>query len=305
VVEADEYDTAFFDKRSKFVHYRPRTVVLNNLEYDHADIFPNIEAIETQFHHLIRTIPGNGLIIAPKNDAHVQNVLAMGCWTPVERLSNANAQKNDEGWRTELQQADGSIFKVFVDGKDQGTVNWSLIGDHNVSNGLAAIAAARHAGVPTKYAIEALAKFKTPKRRMEVRGIINNITVYDDFAHHPTAIKSTLAGLRAKVGNARVIAILEPRSNTMRLGIHKNTLGPSLSSADSVMLYAPPDLSWDSSTVTTQLENKAQVFTDINTIVENVISTARSGDHILIMSNGGFGGLHDKLLQSLEQKTDS
>jgi UDP-N-acetylmuramate: L-alanyl-gamma-D-glutamyl-meso-diaminopimelate ligase len=301
VVEADEYDTAFFDKRSKFVHYRPRTVVLNNLEYDHADIFPNIEAIETQFHHLVRTIPGNGLIIAPENDKHVQNVLAMGCWTPVETLSNAET-KDAGGWHAELQQPDGSVFKVTFDGKNQGTVNWSLIGNHNVNNALAAIAAARHAGVPTKHAIEALAEFKTPKRRMEVRGVINNITIYDDFAHHPTAIKSTLAGLRAKVGDAHIIAILEPRSNTMRLGIHKNTLGPSLNSADSVMLYVSPDLSWDSSSVTTQLENKAQVFTDINTIVENVTSAARSGDHVLIMSNGGFGGLHDKLLHSLEQK---
>ena len=299
VVEADEYDTAFFDKRSKFVHYRPRTVVLNNLEYDHADIFPNIEAIETQFHHLVRTVPGNGLIIAPKNDTHVQNVLGMGSWTPVETLSNADTENG--GWCTELQQADGSSFKVSFDGKDQGTVNWSLIGDHNVSNALAAIAAARHAGVPTHYAIEALAEFISPRRRMEVRGVINNITVYDDFAHHPTAIKSTLAGLRAKVGNARIIAILEPRSNTMRLGTHKNTLGPSLNSADSVILYSPPDLPWDSATVTTQLENKAQVFTDINTIVENVISTARSGDHVLIMSNGAFGGLHDKLLTALKQ----
>jgi len=301
VVEADEYDTAFFDKRSKFVHYRPRTVVLNNLEYDHADIFPNIEAIETQFHHLVRTIPGNGLIIAPKKDTHVQNVLAMGCWTPVETLSNTTTEKNNGGWRTELKQADGSVFKVLFDEKDQGTVNWSLIGDHNVSNGLAAIAAARHAGVPTHYAIEALAEFESPKRRMEVRGVINGITVYDDFAHHPTAIKSTLAGLRAKVGNARIIAVLEPRSNTMRLGTHKNTLGPSLSSADSVMLYSPPDLPWDSSNVTTQLENKAQVFTDINAIVEDVTKTARSGDHVLIMSNGAFGGLHDKLLTSLEK----
>jgi UDP-N-acetylmuramate: L-alanyl-gamma-D-glutamyl-meso-diaminopimelate ligase len=302
VVEADEYDTAFFDKRSKFVHYRPRTAVLNNLEYDHADIFPNIEAIETQFHHLVRTVPGNGLIVAQKNDLHVQNVLAMGCWTPVESFSTAGAQKNDGDWRTELKQPDGSIFKVLFDGKDQGTVNWSLIGNHNVSNALSAIAAARHAGVPTHYAIEALAEFKTPKRRMEVRGVINDITVYDDFAHHPTAIKSTLAGLRAKVGDAHIIAILEPRSNTMRLGIHKNTLGPSLDFADSVMLYSPPDLSWDSSTVTTQLKNKAQVFTDINTIVKNVTSVARSGDHVLIMSNGGFGGLHEKLLHSLEQK---
>ena len=302
VVEADEYDTAFFDKRSKFVHYRPRTVVLNNLEYDHADIFPNIEAIETQFHHLVRTVPANGLIIAPKSDKHIQNVLKMGCWTPIESLEPEDAEPN-EGWQTELQQSDGGEFKVFFEGKHQGTVNWSLMGNHNVNNGLAAIAAARHAGVPTHHAIEALAEFESPKRRMEVRGVINDITVYDDFAHHPTAIKSTLAGLRAKVGKAHIIAILEPRSNTMRLGIHKNTLGPSLNDADSIILFSPADLSWDSQTVTTQLENKAQVFTDVDEIVKSVTNNARSGDHVLIMSNGGFGGLHDKLLHSLEQKT--
>lgn len=298
VVEADEYDTAFFDKRSKFVHYRPRTVVLNNLEYDHADIFPDVEAIERQFHHLVRTIPGNGLVIAPQNDQHIQNVLEMGCWTPVE-MFNTN---DDTGWRAELLHPDGSVFKVFIDGKAQGSVTWPLVGEHNVNNALAAIAAARHAGVPVNVSLEALAKFENPKRRMEVRGVINNITVYDDFAHHPTAIKTTLAGLRARVGNARIIAVLEPRSNTMRLGIHKETLGPSLNIADTVIFYSPEDLSWDLTTATEQLGDKAQVFDDIDAIVSHVSAMAKSGDSIIIMSNGGFGGLHEKLLDSLQEK---
>jgi UDP-N-acetylmuramate: L-alanyl-gamma-D-glutamyl-meso-diaminopimelate ligase len=298
VVEADEYDTAFFDKRSKFVHYRPRTVVLNNLEYDHADIFPDVEAIERQFHHLVRTIPGNGLIIAPQNDKHIQRVLEMGCWTPVEMI----ASNGNTGWRAELLHPDGSVFKVFLDGKAHGTVTWSLLGEHNVNNALAAVAAARHAGVPVNVAIEALATFKNTKRRMEVRGVIDNITVYDDFAHHPTAIKTTLSGLRAKVGNARVIAVLEPRSNTMRLGIHKETLGPSLDSADAVILYAPEDLTWDITTVSTQLGEKVQVLNDIDAIAKHVSEMAQSGDSIIIMSNGGFGGLHEKLLQSLEKE---
>jgi UDP-N-acetylmuramate: L-alanyl-gamma-D-glutamyl-meso-diaminopimelate ligase len=298
VVEADEYDTAFFDKRSKFVHYKPRTVILNNLEYDHADIFPDIEAIERQFHHLVRTVPGNGLIIAPDDDKHLQNVISMGCWTPVEAITKtANA-----GWRSELLHPDGSAFKVFFDGKHEGTVSWSLIGEHNVNNALAAIAAARHAGVPTKHAIEALAKFENPRRRMEIRGVVNDITIYDDFAHHPTAIKTTLEGLRARVTSARIVAILEPRSNTMRLGIHKDSLAPSLESADEVLLYTPVDLEWNPNQVISQLGKKAQAFDDIDAIVEYVCKTCLKGDHILIMSNGAFGGLHDKLLHSLNKQ---
>jgi UDP-N-acetylmuramate: L-alanyl-gamma-D-glutamyl-meso-diaminopimelate ligase len=303
VVEADEYDTAFFDKRSKFVHYRPRTVVLNNLEYDHADIFPDIEAIERQFHHLVRTIPGNGLIIAPQADPHIQRVLEMGCWTPVESIDE---QAGDNGWHAKLAQADGSEVEVFFDGQSQGTVQWDSLGQHNVNNALAAIAAARHAGVPTKHAVEALGKFQSPKRRMEIRGEINGITVYDDFAHHPTAIKSTLAGLRAKIGpasnSARIIAVLEPRSNTMRLGIHKDTLGPSLAEADEVLLYQPSGLDWNLDSVIASLDmsqNNAQVFDDIDRLVTHITKTAHAGDHVLIMSNGAFGGLHEKLLQLL------
>ncbi len=297
VVEADEYDTAFFDKRSKFVHYRPRTVVLNNLEYDHADIFPDIEAIERQFHHLIRTVPGNGLIIAPQTDTHLQQVLKMGCWTPVESID----EHAGNGWHAKLKQADGSTFEVFFDGQSQGTVYWDSLGQHNVNNALAAIAAARHAGVPTKYAIEALGQFQSPKRRMEIRGEINGITVYDDFAHHPTAIKTTLAGLRAKTGDSRIIAVLEPRSNTMRLGIHRHTLGPALDAADAVLLYQPSGLDWNLGHITATLDT-AQIFDDIDQLVMHIIKSTRSGDHILIMSNGAFGGIHEKLLEALRAK---
>ena len=295
VVEADEYDTAFFDKRSKFVHYRPRTVVLNNLEYDHADIFPDIEAIERQFHHLVRTVPGNGLIIAPQADTHIQRALKTGCWTPVESIS----EQAESGWYAELKQTDGSAFEVFFNGQSQGSVYWDSLGQHNVNNALAAIAAARHAGVPTKYAIDALGQFQSPKRRMEIRGEINGITVYDDFAHHPTAIKTTLAGLRAKTGTARIIAVLEPRSNTMRLGIHRHTLGPALDAADAVLLYQPAGLDWNLDHVTATLDT-AQVFDDIERLAVHLAETTRSGDHILIMSNGAFGGLHEKLLHLLE-----
>lgn len=300
VVEADEYDTAFFDKRSKFVHYRPRTVVLNNLEYDHADIFPDIVAIERQFHHLVRTVPGNGLIIAPQSEAHIQRVLEMGCWTPVEMINDQPDAQQGKGWYAKLLQTDGSEFEVFFDGQSQGTVSWDSLGQHNVNNAIAAIAAARHAGVPTKHAIEALGTFQSPKRRMEIRGEIGGITVYDDFAHHPTAIKMTLAGLRAKVGDAKIIAVLEPRSNTMRLGIHKDTLGPSLEVADEVVLFTPAELNWDASAVTQHLDGKVQSFDDVDAIAQQLAKTAGDGDHVLIMSNGAFGGLHEKLLTCLK-----
>jgi UDP-N-acetylmuramate: L-alanyl-gamma-D-glutamyl-meso-diaminopimelate ligase len=295
VVEADEYDTAFFDKRSKFIHYRPRTAVLNNLEYDHADIFPNVEAIERQFHHLVRTVPGNGLIIAPQDDPHLRNVLAMGCWTPVEAIG-------ENGWSARLRAPDGSAFEVFFQGQRQGEVQWELLGNHSVSNALAAIAAARHAGVPAAQSCAALARFQSPKRRLEVRGVIGGITVYDDFAHHPTAIHTTLAGLRAKVQDARIIAVLEPRSNTMRLGVHQDTLAPSLAAADAVALYAGGDLSWNPQAIVAQLPGKGRLFTDLDDLVRHLCETARRGDHILIMSNGGFGGIHEKLLKSLGNK---
>lgn len=296
VVEADEYDTAFFDKRSKFVHYRPRTVLLNNLEFDHADIFPDIAAIKTQFHHLIRTIPGNGLIITPQSDRNLASVLEMGCWTPVETFGDSNTST----WWVGQHNADGSEFEVMLGDKTVGTVQWPLIGDHNVHNAVMAIATARHAGVPDKIAIEALARFKNVKRRMEIIGTVNNITIYDDFAHHPTAIATTINGLRNKVGQARIIAILEPRSNTMRMGVHKDELAPALGKADEVILYQPPDLGWDLGQVKDELAINCKIYDTVDAIIEHISRHAMAGDHVLIMSNGAFGGLHEKLLAKLK-----
>ena len=292
VVEADEYDTAFFDKRSKFVHYHPRTVVLNNLEYDHADIFPDIQAIQTQFHHLIRTVPSEGLVIANGIEASIRDTLAKGCWTPVETFAQGD-------WQAELIQADGSEFEVLYQGAVQGTVQWDLVGEHNVNNALAAIAAARHVGVAPIQAIAALAEFKGVKRRMQVRGTVREVTVYDDFAHHPTAITTTLAGLRAKVGHARIIALLEPRSNTMRMGSHKAQLAQALQAADAVYLYQPAGLDWNLADVVADIGEKAQLLTSIDALVSSVTQQAQAGDHILVMSNGSFGGIHDKLLAAL------
>jgi UDP-N-acetylmuramate: L-alanyl-gamma-D-glutamyl-meso-diaminopimelate ligase len=286
VIEADEYDTAFFDKRSKFVHYRPRTAILNNLEFDHADIFPDLAAIETQFHHLVRTVPGNGLIVANGREASLERVLARGCWTPVEKFGVA------DGWL--MGGADTIAFKEAF----QGRLQWNLMGEHNRMNALAAIAAARHAGIPSEISIEALAAFRNVKRRMEVRGVVNRITVYDDFAHHPTAIETTLAGLRQKVGNARILAVLEPRSNTMKLGVMKDALPASLRDADQVFCYGA-NLGWDAAAALAPLQEKAASFDDLNTLVAAVASAARPGDHVLVMSNGGFGGVHGKLLAAL------
>jgi len=296
VVEADEYDTAFFDKRSKFVHYRPRTVILNNLEFDHADIFPDLAAIQRQFHHLVRIVPGNGLIIAPRDDVALNEVLDQGCWTPLERF----ALDGSGDWTARDIAPDGQRFAVYWQEQLQGTVEWGLIGMHNVHNAVAAIAAARHAGVPAAQAVAALAQFRNVKRRMEQRARVNDITLYDDFAHHPTAIASTLAGLRHRVGNARIIALLEPRSNTMRLGVHRERLAPSLSEADAVFLYNPPDLSWDLGEVARAVGDKARVVENIEELVKEVAALARPGDHVLIMSNGAFGGIHDKLTEALK-----
>lgn len=292
VVEADEYDTAFFDKRSKFVHYHPRTVILNNLEYDHADIFPDVQAIKTQFHHLMRTVPRSGLAVVNGGDEHLKETLAMGCWTPVETFA-------DGDWRAHYLQADGSEFQVFFKEQAQGVVRWELLGEHNVNNALAAIAAARHAGVPVAHAVEALAAFKGVKRRMQLRGVVRDVAVYDDFAHHPTAITTTLAGLRAKVGAARIIALLEPRSNTMRMGTHKAQLATALQAADVVLLYQPQGLGWDLADVVAQIGDKAQLVQDIDALAAQVAQLAGAGDHVLVMSNGGFGGIHDKLLAGL------
>jgi UDP-N-acetylmuramate: L-alanyl-gamma-D-glutamyl-meso-diaminopimelate ligase len=286
VIEADEYDTAFFDKRSKFVHYRPRTAVLNNLEFDHADIFPDLAAIETQFHHLVRSVPGNGLIVANGREASLERVLQRGCWTPVEKFGVA------DGWM--IGGAETIAFKEAY----QGVLRWNLMGEHNRMNALAAIAAARHAGVPADIGIEALGQFQNVKRRMEVRGVVNGVTVYDDFAHHPTAIATTLAGLRQKAGGARILAVLEPRSNTMKLGVMKEALPGSLKDADLTFCYAG-NLGWDARGALAPLGNKAVVKDDLNALIEAIAAVAKSGDQILVMSNGGFGGIHEKLLKRL------
>ncbi len=299
VVEADEYDTAFFDKRSKFVHYHPRTVILNNLEYDHADIFPDLQAIQTQFHHLLRMVPGNGLIVANGQTKAIDEVLEMGAWTAVEKFSVV-AEKT--GWSARYLEADGSQFEVLLAGDIQGVVAWQSMGEHNVSNALAAIAAARHVGVPVTHAIAALAEFKGVKRRMQLRGTVNGVKVYDDFAHHPTAIATTLDGLRKKVGRAKITAVLEPRSNTMRLGVHKDQLAASLSGADEVILYQPAGVGWDMQSVVADLGGKACLSDNIDHIIQKV-SQDRQVENILIMSNGGFEGIHEKMLAALEQRT--
>ena len=294
VIEADEYDTAFFDKRSKFVHYRPRTAILNNLEYDHADIFPNLAAIQTQFHHLVRTIPGNGLIVRNGREESLQTVLAQGCWTPVESFGSA------EGWQAGEPDENGA-FDVLHHGQTVGHIAWPLLGEHNRLNALAVIAAARHAGVSIQVACEALSQFQNVKRRMEVKGCVRGITVYDDFAHHPTAIATTIAGLRQKVGGARIIAVLEPRSNTMKLGSMKAALPGSLAEADQVFCYGG-GVEWDVAAALAPLGGKLHTANDFNAFVQSILNNARSGDHILVMSNGGFGGIHQKLLNGLARE---
>ncbi|RJQ48898.1 MAG: UDP-N-acetylmuramate:L-alanyl-gamma-D-glutamyl-meso-diaminopimelate ligase [Gammaproteobacteria bacterium] len=295
VIEADEYDSAFFDKRSKFIHYRPRTAILNNLEFDHADIFSDLDAIEQQFHYFMRTIPGQGLAIVNGADAALVRVLARGCWTPVERFGV------NDGWNIRDNGAEEG-FDILHQGQPLGRLRWGLLGAHNQMNALAAIAAARHAGVTPAQAIGALQEFQGVRRRMEVRGSVNGVTVYDDFAHHPTAIATTLHGLRRRAGEARILAVLEPRSNTMRLGVHQHTLAPSLSLADAVFLYQPPDLGWELSAVAAALTNKkSQVLTSIASLTEAIAREARPGDHVLIMSNGSFGGLHEKLIERLRK----
>ena len=294
VIEADEYDTAFFDKRSKFVHYRSRTVILNNLEYDHADIFPNIETIETQFHHLVRTVPANGLVVANGTEPHLANAIDKGCWTPIEYFGPGMQ------WDYRRGEDEGQ-FEVRCDEKDRGCVTWQMTGAHNKMNALAAIAAARHAGVPTKLAIEALNQFDGVARRMEVRGVIHGITVYDDFAHHPTAIHTTLSGLRRKNPKDRIIAVLEPRSNTMKLGAMRNALPGSLAHADMVFIYAN-HLGWDAAETFTPIGTKTGVFDALAPMVEAISVMAQPNDHIVVMSNGGFGGVHGKILHALAMK---
>ncbi|TVQ85827.1 MAG: UDP-N-acetylmuramate:L-alanyl-gamma-D-glutamyl-meso-diaminopimelate ligase [Chromatiaceae bacterium] len=298
VVEADEYDTAFFDKRSKFVHYQPRTLVLNNLEFDHADIFDDLAQIERQFHHLVRIVPGTGRILYPAADAALAAVLAMGCWTPTETLGLAP----DDGatdWSARLLAADGSAAEIKRCGRSVGVLRWSQLGRHNVRNGLAAIAAAAQVGVDPVAAVAALSRFAGVRRRLEWRGEAGGVQVYDDFAHHPTAIATTLDGLRQRVGDARILAVLEPRSNTMRMGVHAAALAAALAPADQVWIYAPPDLGWDAAGALAALGARLQVQDQVVTLVTRIAAAAQPGDHVLVMSNGGFEGIHQRLLEVL------
>jgi len=299
VVEADEYDSAFFDKRSKFVHYRPRTAILNNLEFDHADIFADLNAIQTQFHHFVRTIPSKGLIIAPLGDANIQDVLDRGCWSELQSLGEGG------DWEISLTEADGSVFSVSFQGERQGSVRWGQTGVHNVSNGLAAIAAARHVGVKPAIACEALCQFMGVKRRMEKLATINGVSVYDDFAHHPTAISMTLEGLRNKVGSETIIAVIEPRSNTMKLGIHKNTLAEATKLADQVLWYQPDNIDWSLAEVVSGGSAPAKVVDDIDVLIKQTLKRTDGLTHIVVMSNGSFSGFHGKLVKALEKRAST
>jgi len=300
VVEADEYDTAFFDKRSKFVHYHPRTVILNNLEFDHADIFDDLDAIKKQFHHLVRTIPGEGLIVHNEDDKNVQDVLKTGCWSHLAGfVSKDESSRKESLWMIDNVSGDGRCFDVLYQQKKQGTVEGQLLGSHNRMNVLAAIIAAHHVGVPVEQSIEAMKKFEGVKRRMEVVGEVNNKTLYDDFAHHPTAITETMQGLKDAVGEAKIWAVLEPRSNTMRQGVHKKKLAPSLELADEVILFQPADVNWDMQSVVDELGERAKLICSIDEIVGLLAEQTQPGDHILVMSNGAFDGIHQKILDAL------
>ncbi|MDC9594328.1 UDP-N-acetylmuramate:L-alanyl-gamma-D-glutamyl-meso-diaminopimelate ligase [Xenorhabdus sp. IM139775] len=299
VIEADEYDCAFFDKRSKFVHYSPRTLIMNNLEFDHADIFENLGAIQKQFHHLVRVVPSTGKIIVPDNDIHLKHVLSMGCWSELEQIGESGH------WQAKKTSQDSSHYQVFHQGEPVGEVKWSLVGEHNMHNGLMAIAAAHHVGVQPAEACQALDKFINARRRLELRGEVNGISVYDDFAHHPTAILATLEALRSKVGGmARILAVLEPRSNTMKMGMGKNDIAPSLGRADEVFLYQPTNIPWQVVEIAEQCIQPARWSADTDTLVRMIVETAQPGDHILVMSNGGFGGIHEKLLAALANKAN-
>ncbi|HXP65440.1 MAG TPA: UDP-N-acetylmuramate:L-alanyl-gamma-D-glutamyl-meso-diaminopimelate ligase [Steroidobacteraceae bacterium] len=298
VIEADEYDTAFFDKRAKFVHYRPRTAILNNLEYDHADIYPDVASIRRQFNQLLRTVPAAGRLIVNGADPELQKTLSEGCWTPQESFGLAQGD-----WTAAIQAGSAAgRFTVHFKGSAVGEVAWDLIGEHNVLNALAAIAAAAHVGVTPQRASAALREFRGVKRRMEVRGVVDGITVYDDFAHHPTAIETTLKGLRARVGGQRIVAVLEPRSNTMKLGVHRDHLAPSLEAADKSWFLNAKDLGWDLQGAVAGMGQRARLAGSVDELVKGLTQDARAGDHVLIMSNGGFGGLHDKLMAALRAR---
>ncbi len=297
VVEADEYDTAFFDKRSKFVHYRPRTLIINNLEYDHADIFPDLAAIQRQFHHLVRTVPGEGLVVHPVAVDAIDDTLAQGCWSGTCGI----AVEAEADLSARLLQQDGSAFEIYLAGERVASVEWQHCGRHNVANALAAIAAARHVGVAPATAAEALAQFRGVKRRLELLGTVDGITVYDDFAHHPTAIETTLQGLRARCGGGRLLALIEPRSNTMRMGEHRARLAASTNAADRVFWYQPAGLDWSLQDLVSEGKAAAKVVNDIDSLIADVVGEAESGDQVVIMSNGGFGGIHGRLMAALEQ----
>jgi UDP-N-acetylmuramate: L-alanyl-gamma-D-glutamyl-meso-diaminopimelate ligase len=300
VIEADEYDTAFFDKRAKFVHYRPRTAILNNLEYDHADIYPDVASIRRQFNQLLRTVPGAGRLLVNGQDSELATTLKMGCWTPRETFGLNDASLD---WSAHIAKGSAATrFTVNFAGRAAAAVEWSLLGEHNVMNALAAIGAAHHVGVSPERAAVALNSFNGVKRRMEVRGVIDGVTIYDDFAHHPTAIETTLHGLRARVGAARIIAVVEPRSNTMKLGVHREQLAPALAAADLSWLLGTADLGWDLGSALAPLGRRTTIAASVDAMVAGIAAEARAGDHILVMSNGGFGGLHDKLLAALRAR---
>ncbi len=298
VIEADEYDTAFFDKRPKFLHYRPRTLVLNNLEYDHADIYPDLAAIERQFHYLVRTVPPSGLIAANGGEASLGRVLAAGCWSGLARFGRDTRHE----WSVEAGSADYSRFAIRQGSANVAAVEWPLLGAHNADNALAALLAARHAGVPLARGAEALGRFQGVRRRMELRGTVAGVRVYDDFAHHPTAIATTIDGLRRRVGTQRIVAIFEPRSSTMRQGVHQGALAAALAGADDVWVHAPPALGWDVGAALAPLGAKAHVLGELDALLAGLAGTLRADDHALIMSNGGFGGLHTRLLAALQAR---
>ncbi|MFT7267413.1 MAG: UDP-N-acetylmuramate: L-alanyl-gamma-D-glutamyl-meso-diaminopimelate ligase [Porticoccus sp.] len=299
VVEADEYDTAFFDKRSKFLHYRPRTTILNNLEFDHADIFDDIDAIQIQFHHFVRTVPSKGLIITPSDDANIQATIDRGCWSEVQCLGEGG------DWNILLAEKDSSAFSVIFQGDSQGTVRWEQVGIHNAKNGLAAIAAANHVGVKPQVACEALCQFLGVKRRMEKIATVSGVTVYDDFAHHPTAIFTTLEGIRDKVGDEKIVAVIEPRSNTMKLGVHKDRLAEATRLADQVLWYQPESAGWSLAEVVNKSSNSVDIIDNIDELIQQTLNSADGLTHIVIMSNGGFSGFHSQLVHALKEKNDN
>lgn len=309
VVEADEYDSAFFDKRSKFVHYHPKTLIINNIEFDHADIFENLEAILKQFHHLVRTVPSDGKIIFPSEDNQVKQLIQKGLWsnqaTFGEKTSAADVSAE---WQVNMLAPDGSSFEVYHQGRCVGQTQWDLLGKHNVLNAIACLAAAYDVGVPPKITLEALTLFKSVKRRLELKAEINHIKIYDDFAHHPTAIQLTLDGLRAKVGKQKIHVCIDLRSNTMKMGVHQDTLAASFAGADTVSIYKTPDIQWPVETVISKIQQSlgisAKIFTNTSALIQQLNESVHPNEHILIMSNGGFEGIHDKLISTLSLKYD-